>query len=518
MKFSPRLEKIIDESGADIRHTCEAVRRVLSKAHVNRKLRKWPCYEITYECFLNMLRPAIDDYKYARHLVENFPVVAAGGIFARHLSGQLWGSNNVDMDFFFVKDNREYNPTETLANIVEYITQKAHEDGHIVKCVRNARCTTVMIFSRQYAPYEDHPVNSKDPIWNGDSDRNIVITKEYTYQFIHRIYPSAMSVVGGFDISASMILYGIVRSNRRVNAEIISDTGTRIKRISRKPKSTPEFYTNDLGADYVLRSRVIVDISRQSKSMLARLAKYEYMATIHYPSDPCRSWKRNLHELGSLYDYLPKCIVDCPIDTDRRDRFIVHMTKEKDTTNIHTWENMLHLDVYDYTTDNNPANSFHMIKSAILGDVGAIACVGDFRKGLINPQIPIKTIDFETSCKALTKYKHGHKMEILKRLAESNPGVFESSIASARESLQRIDWMTDNPWTQWTSSFRPMNNDPERIYGWKPQPGDLMEICIPQAVETTIRLGRRDPDSPLSILTKDALNRILTAVAYLYFD
>jgi hypothetical protein len=67
----------------------------------------------------------------------------------------------------------------------------------------------------------------------------------FVYQFVHRIYPTAMHVIGGFDLGPSMMYYD----------------GTNI-------------YTNAFGAFCLANQVIIGDVSRRSTSYEYRIAKY----------------------------------------------------------------------------------------------------------------------------------------------------------------------------------------------------------------------------------------------------
>jgi len=171
-------------------------------------------------------------------------VVAGGSIFQ-----SLHHAWTDDVDFFFVDENQERltradSDSEVkavydraLASIISYLTNRwfndplngnYDEDDSIVYVARGEFVTTIYL-SRG----------------NGN---------EYKYQFIHRMYPSVGSILGGFDLGPAMVAYD--------GAQIVA---------------------TELGAWSSLARTLIIDISRRSTSFEYRLKKYSRYCHLIFP-------------------------------------------------------------------------------------------------------------------------------------------------------------------------------------------------------------------------------------------
>lgn len=175
-------------------------------------------------------------------------IIAAGGAVFKSLHGI--GMNNSDLDLFFTDPNVESDEvcdldksikaTKLLKEAVSYLTYRwmnhASNDGaakgNYVTISRNQFVTTVN-FCHMYG-------------------------RKAKIQFIHRVYPSVGSVLGGFDLTPCMVGWD----------------GQRILAI-------------EIGAWSALGALLIVDISRRSTSFEHRLQKYSKWCHVIFPGLSC---------------------------------------------------------------------------------------------------------------------------------------------------------------------------------------------------------------------------------------
>jgi len=120
------------------------------------------------------LTDAFTDVKY---LVSNYPAVAAGGAVFKSLYGIRQMS---DIDIFFYGDISESAARTALDNILHYFQDKYES----IAFERNQNVTNVII--------------GQD---NGDYPKSV------KYQFIHRVFPTKISIIGGFDLNCSSVYY-----------------------------------------------------------------------------------------------------------------------------------------------------------------------------------------------------------------------------------------------------------------------------------------------------------------------
>lgn len=202
----------------------DEIRRVLTADWVYRKTRKWPL---------------IDKYADESRIFDNFPLIKpllikysgklaiCGGAVANCFIQGWFNPGMMDVDLFF------YNVTIVEANAIL-------EDCVATLVSTASDCTYVRIERRHLITnVVVHRVQE-----NGYTQINRV------YQFVHRIYPSLDTILGGFDIPLCMFSLTFERGEFRIQ-------GTPI-------------------ADYCMRNRVlIIDTTRRSTSYEHRVLKYK---------------------------------------------------------------------------------------------------------------------------------------------------------------------------------------------------------------------------------------------------
>src|SRR5436853_3628508 len=163
---------------------------------------------------LNIKHPFTSDLlsQFKNHLV------ACGGAVTKAIIGVY--DSGEDIDFFFYDLNIEQ-AIQLRIDIIKFLVNKWKADAADVDfyVLRNEYTTTLYVY-------------------DGGPDT-------YVYQFIHRIYPDMSSILGGFDISASMVAF-----------------------------DGQELYATPLGTWSILNIAIIIDTKRRSTSYETRLLKY----------------------------------------------------------------------------------------------------------------------------------------------------------------------------------------------------------------------------------------------------
>lgn len=165
-------------------------------------------------------------------------LVAAGGSIVKTVIGSYYRRFSEDIDLFFY-DLHVEQANQMRLDIIQYLSEQWKNNyGDIsISVIRNEYVTTIYVYR---------------------SDKENDLVDIFTYQLIHRIYPTIDTILGGFDISAAMIAY-----------------------------DGRELYTTPLGCWTLKKGCIIVDTKRRSTSYEYRLCKYnDYGFNIIFPGLP----------------------------------------------------------------------------------------------------------------------------------------------------------------------------------------------------------------------------------------
>lgn len=177
--------------------SCAMINNILINDHIYRSLRRWPLFNLAdiravaseqYEYEYLTAVPYTNDQKIVNnptqelrtaypevdYLIENFPLIAAGGAVYKCLYGLPQTS---DIDMFFVGDISTRDAEDMVVQIMKHF-EETYPGVHFE---RNQNVTTVI------TPSE------------GRNTRK--------YQFVHRIYSHRDEVIGAFDLHASALFY-----------------------------------------------------------------------------------------------------------------------------------------------------------------------------------------------------------------------------------------------------------------------------------------------------------------------
>jgi hypothetical protein len=181
-------------------------------------------------------------------------LVCAGGSVLRSMIEMRDNSHRGDIDFFFSGID-PVRAERILRDIVRWFSKEKKGRWY---GSRNQNVTTIWV---DFISPENRNLTTKDILDNG-----------VKYQFIHRVYPTKASIIGGFDISACMFLY-----------------------------DGNDFYGLPLSVFALRTGYIIVDLSRRSPSFEKRLKKYVNMYGFGLII-PCRSTNSILSALeNSLF-------------------------------------------------------------------------------------------------------------------------------------------------------------------------------------------------------------------------
>jgi len=224
-------------------------------------------------------------------ILDGLKLVAAGGAIFKALYRDVAD----DVDFFFVDENQERlsnantNPEVAklydmfLITIITYLTNAWFNERVILDILLLGNIVDRKTRTRK---------NPKVYVARGEFVTTVHLTdyhdsESLKYQFIHRVYPSVESILGGFDLGPAMVAYD----------------GHRI-------------LATELGAWSALSKTIIVDISRRSTSFEHRLKKYSNTCHVLYPglapdttSEHLSSWitgkqcHQELMEIIEEHDY-----------------------------------------------------------------------------------------------------------------------------------------------------------------------------------------------------------------------
>jgi hypothetical protein len=533
----------------------QIVRAVLTEDAMYRKKVKWPL--ISFENFHKIVLKLIEDdesvtnirgdsffeieikgdtEKLIDRLNVSFPciklilkkhrnkIALCGGSITRLLRAIT--SRKSDADIFF------YNCTETEAteilkdSISTIIASFAKESGiKIQKIViqRNENVTNLLIYD------EDDCA---------------------TYQFIHRIYPTLDSIIGGFDLGASALalaatdfgidIYGTpLGAWTLVNCAIIVDTTRRsisfekrIIKYARKmgfsvifPGLSPDSLKEEKLQSLHVRAAKVYKLM-QSLGLYLRdyIEGYERKFESGLPSISCNGMKINEH---GLYDdrtmitgikEVPKTLIDKYSDYEAKE--ILSNNLAKGNATLLRANNLSRVCVQQEV----PLNSIQEKVISIFADM------------IENPVIEYD-VNFRARIKSLLERstvppfsESGYTRRNLSLFAEFLPQIRENislvdpivkflsermheNAKICKERLKGIKWITKNPQRQWTSSINPIMEDSRIFYGEYYTP---FWIGIPDGKESILRLIRKCEGSVLFLLSKDLFELLLEMVVKSY--
>ena len=358
-----------------------------------------------------------------------------------------------------------------------------------------------------------------------------------TYQFIHRIYPSLGSILGGFDLGPSMVAYDgrellatELGAWSQINATLIVDISRRSttfgKRIMKYHDRGFDVVLPGIGANTNLFSSLSKD-ERMSKlsAYMKEIGLIFVQPDDHYSNDYKDSYNKAF-ELSNKIFLKDLCLIQ-PLYGNRcikLGRIWNSLLSEEKRMQIESdygdWQ--IHEDDFigkfnrSALVNNNLDYVMVVICHDDLTDEDGESLDILYDNMLSSPKIitHFVTTDYDDPEHLIRKYaeygKDGRRpnnnvmMELNERI--------NRNIEKAKELLKGITWIAQEPGRQWTSSINPEIIDARDFYGKYYTP---FEIGIDSEIETTIRLARTCADNLWSQIPKDITNMIMTKLAML---
>ena len=374
------------------------------------------------------------------------------------------------------------------------------------------------------------------------------------YQFIHRVYPTKGSIIGGFDIAFAAVLF---------DGENVLGT--------------------PLAAWSIINSVLLIDVSRRSTSFKYRVTKYHrrYGVSVCFPGVPGSALqplsdteiadrrqriKAFAYELGmkfSLgYDYeSPRRLDDVLYASQWRviGEWQVSSSGLR-SSRVTPGSTKSHLEVSsDYGAlpfDEEMVGKSNgcALRNSRLDQVKTLLCEHSepVKPATVHAELQgtgIIRTDFDsyaTAAEAFLMRRWGEnsyglwcapkrlavaffaeRFQDARKFATMRPPdirkeellVFTAvlqvraaeHLRSVKDLLARTNWITQDPGRQWTSSINPVVGNVKEYYG--PRCIAPLQIGISPEIETLLRLARRSPGSEFSKLSRDLFDTILENVA-----
>ena len=495
------------------------IRRVLTADWIYRKERRWPLIKLSAECNhievnFSLVLPLLR--KYAGKLA------LCGGAVSECFTAYMQEAGTMDADLFF------YNVTVDEANAILEDCVATLASSDYTKSDGDQRSTSMRIERRHLIT--NVVFHSVDLANTRQSNR--------IYQFVHRIYPSLDSILGGFDIPLCMFSFTFEHGLFTVQ-------------------------TTPIG-DYCLKNQVlIIDTTRRSTSYEHRILKYQarFGATVIFPGLDMEKVKKKLKEgsdqiridykMGKLEtlmdnlglkfttDFAPSMIRETFTDYDSDDgdeerprslsiKFTnMQITQSKIVRPLNTRSSKRPIgqipailkkqsDYGDSRIWSNrvPEANGTMLRCNNLDGVMEVCpytkppsykiALEDFRAMIKSPDIGFKWLvvsgltaqlynaqttrwkicrfaEFHNELYCVGKTKFNARLpEIVKILLER----MKLNYAKVVEMLTGVKWITENPGRQWTSSNYPLFENPRDFYGER---YERFTVGIPEDIETTLR-------------------------------
>jgi len=440
---------------------------VLEKDMAYRNMKSWPLVDISHpeeakefdksvfyisrgklRCKNFAIEDLCNHYTHLQYLLNKYSICAAGGCIYKAIYGI---GKPTDVDLFFYGLSHE-DAQQQLAEIVSYFKNINYD------ILYGTYCTTISLLHSD-GKYEE-------------------------YQLIHRLYPTADSIIGGFDLGSCAALYngknilatplGHFCITNQVN---LFDTTRRSTTYEERIKK----YMHDYGTGIVM---VSVKISDSSKVTVVS----DFMSIV---GDKIRVHKKGIKSQRK-YDYeistKNRKVTNYNLLFENRPEYL----KWRETELQIDLPEMFHLYPIGYKKQWKP---FHVISQLLypLEDTGKFS---------INKYLSVEEIEkFSKRLKFINTASYSY--EVHKFLTDIRQLLFskvQNAIAKFNSELQcsgplsKTRWITENPGRQWTSSINPIFMDPKEYF--RKNIHIPTQIGIPQEIETTIRLCCKTANFP----------------------
>jgi len=473
----------------------------------------------------------------------NKRLIACGGAVTKAISGRLRGYGS-DIDLFFYGLSIEEADKIRLEAIEFLINSWMEYDPNLYYHIkRNEYTTTVFVSTDEYEFFE--------------------------YQFIHRIYPTIDSIIGGFDLSICMVAYDgkeiyatplgawsiknksiIIDTKRRstsfeyrlqkyrmngfrlifpgISYDLIlnfdSKSQDMFSQMINKMRNIAKEYGyvyNDNSEDFDYKGGELPENNRYNLQKKENILPYFKLDSLNVRTVPYD--RKNIEDrlLNKISDYSslsshPKCFVDINAQQLRSD-------------NLHAVSSILKLD-----TRKN-------IKEQLINDIdNPNLMIDDLVISKFNERVDRLRLQFIHRRDTYNNYSDSANKNIdfyklLKCFGKLTPKVIEvrdtdeyyqyrdmivnkmmTNAEICMKNLIGIKWITQDPGRQWTSSINPIIADPRDWYGKHYEP---VITGIPLEIETIMRLMRLEKtQSVWTIINDDIFREICLHLFKKYAD
>tara|TARA_R110002073_G_scaffold18393_2_gene68226 strand:+ start:19516 stop:21174 length:1659 start_codon:yes stop_codon:yes gene_type:complete len=347
-------------------------------------------------------------------------MVIGGGSLATLINNPHYHRNIDDVDFFF----HSLSIDEVIITIKKIVDTCVDKFGERMVVYQNRFVTTIIIVNDPGGSYK-----SRD-----------VMTIGKKYQFIHRSFPNLSSVIGGFDLGASMVL---------LNSDM-------------------KIMTNLLGLITFATKIIFVDIKSASSSFGYRLFKYHTVKRFNlcFPRVPILDLKgkiqdaKNLFGLSHVHNLNIKIGENFYAGTDA-----VKGKKVQECMRIATNKTLINND-YDTVNPKQDVGISNMI-ALVNGNYESLVRCGRSWFDLENPPKipPLKYLNnhlfFSKSKKVLMGFSPDFEKPSKRGDSILNLDLYNSLLNKLEQnqdqSKMNIIGSEDNPGRQFTASFHPTN-------------------------------------------------------------
>jgi len=458
------------------------------------------------------------------YLIKNYPVVAAGGAVYKSLYGM---SQQTDIDIFFYGNYDGEQAEKHMINIMYYFENKYE----YVIFERNQNITNILV--------------GEDPEFKNDIKK---------YQFVHRVYPTKISIVGGFDLQCSSIYYDGTYGTTPLGAWCIAHNINIFLHTRRSASYEYRLikYFENYGCEILLLNTTYAKLQ-------INLAKANYSVTTNY------RWK--------TFKYVPKLefLIDTIYNNEKIELFRRQHLMQDKSVNVN---DILDEEKSDYGAIRTGYHEKNNARFAATNRIDLITWSGPSVNSIIKPKLQykidkkivktnikkkdIKTLadaapllnyiilynkqnkqlqnnriaeywlqdKFDEICEQVFAYLTNNKQNEMRRafnkpeidsntlllkLYDNYKNTIVDKIANnmfeAQKKSQNVNWIVNNPMRQWTSSINRIITDPKTYFN-----SDYyteFKITIDEEIETLLRLFMKHKCGPFRFINKNILNIII---------
>lgn len=456
------------------------------------------------------------------YLITNFPVVAAGGAVYKSVYGLPQTS---DIDMFFYGNYSAEKAEEYLRNIMYYFENKYS----YVIFERNQNVTNILV--------------GEDPEFKKDIRK---------YQFIHRVYPTKISIVGGFDLQCSSIYYDGVYGTTPLgawcianNVNIFLHTRRSASYEYRLVKYYKEYFCNILLVN-TTQSKLQMNYAKVKYSIEKYVNSIYYVPKLHLNVTHVTYGGNGKDLQVSIYRDQSSTQINDILDEEKTDYGAIRTGYHEKNNARYAATNRIDLITWSGPSVHSiikPRLQYKVNNKVVKNnikkkDIKTLADAAPLLDYIISYQNKSKRVKnntlaeywlqdkFDEICEMAFSYLTNPKQNELRR-AFGKPEInadellyelyekytntimdkITTGMAEAQMKSNKVNWIVNNPMRQWTSSINNIKTDPQTYFG-----KDIyteFAITISEPVETLLRLFTKHKIGPFAHLNRNTLNIII---------